>query len=87
MNAKISLLLALLVLSIIFISGCAQNGTGVQDGTGVQNGTNGQGGTNPVCGNEIVEAGEECDGTGCTGDKLCLEDCKCESLAPPALPE
>ncbi len=40
-----------------------------------------------VCGNGIVESWEECDGTGCTSDKICTENCKCESLPPPALPE
>ena len=42
--------------------------------------------TASVCGNGIVEPGEECDGTACPDDKVCTEECKCESLAPPALP-
>ncbi len=41
----------------------------------------------PVCGNGIVESGEECDGDGCPAGKVCTENCKCETLTPPALPE
>ena len=39
------------------------------------------------CGNGIVEAGEECDVDGCSDDKVCTEECKCETFSPPALPE
>lgn len=40
-----------------------------------------------VCGNKIVEAGEQCDGIGCSGNQICTNKCKCESLSPPSLPE
>lgn len=40
-----------------------------------------------VCGNRIADAGEQCDGTGCSGNQICTNNCKCESLSPPALPE
>lgn len=40
-----------------------------------------------VCSNKIVEAGEQCDGSGCTGNQICTGKCKCESLSPPSLPE
>lgn len=43
--------------------------------------------TKSVCGNEIVESGEGCDGTSCPTGKVCTLNCKCESLMPPALPE
>lgn len=39
-----------------------------------------------ICGNKIVEAGEQCDGSGCSGNQICTEKCKCESLLPPQLP-
>ncbi len=44
----------------------------------------------PVCGNSIVESGEECDGNGCPTGRVCTEKCKCEIPeipSPPALPE
>lgn len=40
-----------------------------------------------ACGNKIVEAGEQCDGAGCSGNQICTNNCKCESLSPPSLPE
>jgi hypothetical protein len=40
-----------------------------------------------VCGNKIVEAGEQCDGSGCSGSQICTEKCKCETFSPPSLPE
>ena len=40
-----------------------------------------------VCGNEVVESGEQCDNTGCAADQLCNDQCACESIPqPPALP-
>ncbi len=39
-----------------------------------------------ACGNKVVEAGEQCDANGCTGNQICTEKCKCESLSPPELP-
>ena len=39
-----------------------------------------------VCGNEVVETGEECDGEGCSTMQVC-ENCKCVALTPPAMPE
>jgi len=44
--------------------------------------------TKSVCGNEIIEAREECDGDGCPADKVCTKDCKCIiPPQPPPLPE
>jgi len=43
-----------------------------------------------VCGNGIVEFGEQCDGNGCPTGKVCTEKCKCEIPeipSPPALPD
>ena len=40
-----------------------------------------------VCRNKIVEAGEQCDASGCTANQICTEKCKCETLSPPSLPE
>jgi hypothetical protein len=42
--------------------------------------------TKSVCGNKIVEAGEQCDGIGCSGSQICTKKCECESLLPPQLP-
>jgi len=61
----------LMILSVLIISGCAS-----------------QTSTAPTtCGNKIVDVGEECDASSCTGGKVCTENCRCEGLAPPALPE
>lgn len=71
MNTK-TILLLLIIVPIIFISGCVQEAT------------------KSVCGNGIVEPGEECDGNGCPTGKVCTENCKCETPeipSPPALPE
>ena len=40
-----------------------------------------------ACGNKVVEAGEQCDASGCTANQICTEKCKCETLSPPSLPE
>jgi hypothetical protein len=64
-----------MVLSVILISGCTQNG-----------GTVPSGGNNVVCGNGIIESDEECDGTGCTSPEIC-ENCECVTLQPPPLPD
>ncbi|MBS3097084.1 hypothetical protein J4480_06655 [Candidatus Woesearchaeota archaeon] len=40
-----------------------------------------------VCGNKIMEAGEQCDASGCTANQICTEKCKCETFSPPSLPE
>jgi len=40
-----------------------------------------------VCGNKIVEVGEQCDASGCAANQICTEKCKCETLSPPSLPE
>jgi hypothetical protein len=37
----------------------------------------------PVCGNALTESGEQCDGTGCTSDQICV-DCLCQTITPPA---
>jgi hypothetical protein len=41
-----------------------------------------------VCGNGLVEAGEQCDGTvGTCEAGLVCSACKCVGLTPPSLPE
>lgn len=37
----------------------------------------------PVCGNALIEAGEQCDVTGCNTDQTCV-NCNCQTVAPPA---
>lgn len=40
-----------------------------------------------ICGNNIVESGEDCDNTDCSSGQVC-EDCNCNALPQvPALPE
>jgi len=36
-----------------------------------------------ICGNDIIEAGEQCDGSGCGADEECLA-CKCQSIILPS---
>lgn len=36
-----------------------------------------------VCGNALIEQGEQCDVTGCTADQIC-ENCLCQTIVPPA---
>ncbi len=42
----------------------------------------------PVCGNSVIETGEDCDVNGCAVGKTC-QDCRCvvEVLTPPPMPE
>ncbi len=41
----------------------------------------------PVCGNEKIEAGEQCDSSGCITDQVCV-DCQCQNIiiSPPPPP-
>lgn len=71
------LAMALCLISVIFISGCTAPATPTE-------GAPTTGAT--VCGNGIIEAGEECDGVGCTSPEVC-ENCRCVFPQPPALPE
>ncbi|GEM_PF-2648909 len=43
----------------------------------------------PVCGNNTVELGEQCDSnsSGCAESQVCLNNCSCGIPSPPALPE
>ncbi len=36
-----------------------------------------------VCGNEVVDSGEECDVTGCSEGFICNNACSCEDLPLP----
>ena len=41
----------------------------------------------PVCGNKLIESGEQCDDSDCAQGYMC-ENCVCNALPqPPALPE
>lgn len=40
-----------------------------------------------VCGNNVIESGEQCDNSECSSEQIC-DSCTCQSIpAPPALPE
>lgn len=69
--AKNKIILIVILISIIIISGC----------------TSQQPPTQPICGNSIVESGEECDNSACPAMQACSDECKCEALAPPQIPE
>tara|TARA_Y100000310_G_C20629716_1_gene787962 strand:- start:1291 stop:1503 length:213 start_codon:yes stop_codon:yes gene_type:complete len=62
----------LLIFGIVLVGGCVEQPVQEEE--------------QPVCGNEIIETGEECDNTGCEAGQICTESCVCESLTPPQLP-
>ena len=75
-NTLIGVLLILAIGAVVLISGCTQP---EQPET-------------PVCGNGILESGEQCDGTGCPSVQVCTDQCVCESSTPtgptpPPLPD
>ncbi len=40
-----------------------------------------------VCGNNVLESGEQCDNSDCPSEQIC-DSCTCQSMpTPPALPE
>lgn len=65
------LILIVLLVSIMIINGCASP----------------QSSTQSVCGNSLVENGEECDNSTCPVMQTCSNECKCVALAPPQIPE
>jgi len=72
----------IVVLSVIIVSGCTQ--TPPSEHLAPLDGTPSDG--SAVCGNNVIESGEECDGSGCTSPEIC-EECECISLQPPPLPD
>ena len=67
MNNNLKFVLFILAISVIvLISGCTQSD---QLET-------------PVCGNGILESGEQCDVSGCSSGKVCTAQCVCESSIP-----
>lgn len=70
---KETIILAVLFISLIIISGCASQES--------------QPSAPAVCGNNVVDSGEECDNSACTAMKTCSQECQCEDLVPPPIPE
>jgi hypothetical protein len=78
------LVMILAIISITLISGCTQPTTVTGGGD--------DSGDVSICGNGVVESGEQCDGTGCSSSQTCNNQCLCVNVGssmpqPPAFPD
>ena len=73
--------LFVVLIAVILISGCTST---PQDGSGTGDGNTG---AQAICGNSIIETGESCDGSGCSGAQVCNDQCLCVAVSPPPIPE
>lgn len=74
MNNKTFIVAIILSITLILLVGCTKSA----QPTPTQS---------AVCGNNIIESGEQCDNSDCSSGQVC-ESCTCQSMpTPPALPE